>query len=306
MSANANQPAINEITIRTGLAAVNSGSHLRVYETAVDGGIREALYEGAWTGGTSNNVIAYGKVGTALAATSLGLEHIRVYYIGNDNKAKEHCYDNGRGWYDGDFSRAGFTVAPYSGISAVYLGRQSILRVYGQLPNNTIQEWCFDSDGKGWKVGTNLGAALPGTAVAATTWGSNPYHIRVYYQDTDLNVVEKGWDGSGWYNGGLRFHVGVPRAALGVTSWGDSGSGLGIRLYYGAEGNVVREKGWDGSSGSWYDGNFAQACLPASSVAAIPSPVLRVYLQRGTYYTAVTEFAWGNGWHVGYEALPPA
>lgn len=33
-------------------------------------------------------------------------------------------------------------MAPYSGISGVYLDNHSVLRVYGQLANNTIQEWC--------------------------------------------------------------------------------------------------------------------------------------------------------------------
>jgi len=49
------------------------------------------------------------------------------------------------GQYNGDLSRADFSVAPYSGISAVFLGGHSILRVYGQLPNDTIQEWCCAS-----------------------------------------------------------------------------------------------------------------------------------------------------------------
>jgi len=302
--------AINEIAIRTAVAAVNKDSSIRVYETAVDGGIRETQYEGSWTGGTSSNVIGTGKIGSPVAACSLGFQRIRVYYIGPDNKAKEACYDAGTGWYNGGFSGAGYTVAPYSSISAVFLGGQSIIRVYGQLANNTIQEWCWDNDGKGWKVGSNFGAALPGTSIAATSWGGSPYHIRVYFQDARLNIMEKVWDGdgNGWFTGALNFANSVVRAALGVTSWGD-GNSLGIRVYYGAPGNAIKEKCWDGWGGSarWYDGGFSQTCLPASNVCAIPLPVLRVYLQTGTNNTAVTEFAWTNsGWAVGRSALPPA
>lgn len=195
--------AINEILIRTAVAAVRKDAHLRVYETAVDGGIREVQYEGKWTGGEARNVIAKGKIGTPVAATSLGLDHIRVYYVTPENHLGEAAYDSGKGWYNGDLSSKKFNVAPYSSVSAVYLGGQSILRVYGQLTNNTIQEWVCtlqthplsrqtgeqrvltfpslklgDSGNSGWTVGSNLGPALPGTQLAATTWGKNPYHIR--------------------------------------------------------------------------------------------------------------------------------
>jgi len=294
--------AVNEIRVTTALAAVRKDAHLRVYVTDVDGGIREVLYEGGWSGGTTQQRLAQGKIGTPVAATSLALDHIRVYYIGTDNELKEHAYDNGSGWYDGGLSGAGFAVAHYSSVSAVYLANQSRLRVYAQLPDNTIQEFVYE--GK-WTVGTNLGAALPGTQIAATTWGTSSLHIRVYFQDTSLNIVEKAWDG-GWSTGGLRFANPVVRASLGVTSWGGDGStDLGIRVYYGAPGNVIKEKAWDGN-GNWYDGGFSQATVPASNVAAVPLPILRVYLQNGTKVSAVTEYAWNSGWGVGYAALPPA
>jgi len=296
--------AINDILIRTAVAAVRKDSHLRIYETAVDGGIREAQYEGKWTGGEARNVIATGKIGTPVAATSLGLEHIRVYYVTADNHVGEAAYDSGKGWYNGGLTSKKFAVAPYSSVSAIYLGGQSILRVYGQLPNNTIQEWVWDNGNNGWTVGSNLGAALPGTQIAATTWGKDPFHLRVYLQDTNLNVIEKTWDGQGWGTGGLHFANKITRAALGVTSWGE-GSSLGIRLYYGAPGNVIKEKAWDGN-GNWYDGGFEQTSIPASNVAALPLDVLRVYIQNGTKDTALTEYLWSSGWRVGQAALPPA
>jgi len=297
--------AVNEIIIRSAVAAVNKDAHIRVYETDVNGSIREAQYEGSWTGGTSNNIVATGKIGTPVAATSLGLDHIRVYYIGTDNKLKEGTYDSGKGWSNGGLSQAGFAVAPYSNVAAVYLGGESRLRVYGQTSDNTIQEWVYDNNSNGWTVGSNLGPALPGTQIAATSWGTSPVHIRVYAQDSNLNIFEKAWDGN-WYTGGLSFSNPVTRASLGVTSWGDSGSSLGIRVYYAAPGDVIKEKGWDGNSG-WYDGGFSQASIPGSNVCAIPLNVLRVYLQNGTQDSAVTEIAWINGgWVVGNPALPPA
>ncbi|PHH92147.1 hypothetical protein CDD83_8715 [Cordyceps sp. RAO-2017] len=295
---------VDFVAIRCSVAAVNKGSSLRVYQTTVFGEVREAQYEGKWTGGRSSNVIATSKLDTPIAATSLGLDHIRVYYVGTDNKAREVCYDKGRSWYDGGFSKAGYKVAPYSQIAAVYLGGHSILRVYGQLPDNTIQEWCYDDDGKGWKVGANFGAVLPGSSIAATTWGGSPYHIRVYVQDKNLDIIEKCWDGSGWQNGGLRFSSSIVRASLGVTSWGD-GDGLNIRLYYGDADDLIKEKRW-GGGGGWKAGGFEERTVPASKVAAIPHPVLRVYCQKGVEYTAVTELAWDRDWGTGMEALPPA
>ncbi|KAK7214779.1 hypothetical protein V2G26_002782 [Clonostachys chloroleuca] len=298
--------SVNEIAIRTSIAAVHNGSHLRVYETDIEGKIRETQYEGKWTGGTSSNVIGSGRIGTPVSATSLGLSNIRVYFIGADSKVHESCYDSGHSWYNGALTEKGFDVAPYSGISGVYLDNHSVLRVYGQLANNTIQEWCWDNNGNGWTTGTNFGAALPGTSIAATSWGNgSPHHyIRLYYQDTSLNIIEKAWDGTGWYTGGLHFSNGVTRTTLGVTSWSEGSSVKGIRLYYSAPSNIIKEKAWDGNG--WYDGGFSQPSIPASNVAALPLPVLRVYLQNGTQGTAVTEFAWNGGWVVGHSALPPA
>lgn len=133
--------AINDILIPTALAAVREGSHLRVYQTAVDGGIREAQYEGKWTGGEPRNVIAKGKIGTPISATAIGFKHIRVYYVTPDNHLGEAAFDSGGSWYTGNLNSKKFAVAPYSSVAGIFLGGETILRVYGQLPNNTIQEW---------------------------------------------------------------------------------------------------------------------------------------------------------------------
>jgi len=297
--------AVNEIQIRASLAAVNNGSHLRIYELDVNGGIREAQYEGQWTGGTAKNVIGTGKLDTPVAATSIGLTNIRVYYVGTNNTLKESAYDSGSGWYAGALDGKNYAVAPYSSVAAVFLGGKTVLRVYAQVANNTIQEYCWNSDGKGWVTGSNLGPALPGSSIAATTWSNVP-NIRVYFQNDTRRIIEKCWDGNGWYDGALSFASTVVRASLAATCW-PNGSGISIRVYYSAPGDLILEKGWD--SGSWYDGGFKQSSLPASKVAAITlnnSPSLRIYLQNGTSNTAVSEFVWDSGWTPGNPALPPA
>jgi hypothetical protein len=60
----------------TGIAAVNNGSHLRVYTQDCQGGIRESMYEGKWSNGTDKNVIARGKTYSPLAACSKALDEV--------------------------------------------------------------------------------------------------------------------------------------------------------------------------------------------------------------------------------------
>jgi hypothetical protein len=60
----------------TGVAAVNQSSDLRVYTQDYQGGIRESMYEGKWSGGTPNNVIVQGKIGSPLCACSKALEEV--------------------------------------------------------------------------------------------------------------------------------------------------------------------------------------------------------------------------------------
>jgi hypothetical protein len=131
--------AVNEILFGASVAAVRKDNSLRVYESDVNGNIRECQYENEWTGGTSSNIIASGRINTPVAACNLGLETIRVYYVGHDCKAHEACYDEGRGWNNGGF---GFDVAPYTNLAAIFLSKTDTLRVYGQKADNSIQEWC--------------------------------------------------------------------------------------------------------------------------------------------------------------------
>lgn len=60
----------------TAIGAVNNADHLRVYTQDVLGNIRESLFEGGWVNGTSKNVIAQGKLGSPLAATSKALNEV--------------------------------------------------------------------------------------------------------------------------------------------------------------------------------------------------------------------------------------
>lgn len=144
----------------TCIGAVNDSSHLRVYTQDCQGGIRESVYEGKWSNGTIENVIVQGKIGSPVAACSKGLDEvgitvsiftlagkaesyqIRLYYISNENKLREHCYSAKKGWYAGALNASNFAVAPYSKVAACFLAVADLeLRVYCQSPDNTIQEY---------------------------------------------------------------------------------------------------------------------------------------------------------------------
>jgi hypothetical protein len=298
----------NQVDFGTPIGACNNNAELRVYFQAIWAGIRESTYEGAWGGGQTTLVNA--KLPSPIAVTSKGLTKIRIYYLSTDNKLCEHCFDEGKGWYAGSLNSKGFVVAPYSKIGACFLATADArLRIYAQGEDNTIQEYCYDSDSSGWVKGTNLGGALPGTHIASTSFtGPKPLSIRTYYQGTNFGILEKAWDG-GWATGALSIPNAPPRCSIAVTNFNASSSGVSLRVYYAAANNIILEKGYD--TGSWYDGGFKQTCIPGSKVAAISwgggsSVQIRVYFQNGTQDSAITEWCWSGGWVAGKSALPPA
>jgi hypothetical protein len=65
-----------ELTQGTGTAigAVNSSDYLRIYTQDISSGIRESLYGNEWESG---RIIAGCKVGSPIAATSIGLSGVR-------------------------------------------------------------------------------------------------------------------------------------------------------------------------------------------------------------------------------------
>jgi hypothetical protein len=160
--------SVDQIAIRTPLAAVANGNHIRLYQLDVNGGVREAQYEGSWGGGQASNTIGTVRLNSPLSATNIGFSQIRVYGIDNDDTIKELAYDAGRGWHLGGLGGK-FKVAPYSSVAAVFVHEK--LHVYAQLPNNTIQEYRWS--GSSWGEADNLGEALPGTSITATAWGAS-------------------------------------------------------------------------------------------------------------------------------------
>jgi len=308
-----------EVLFRTDIAAVNSTNHLRVYFQDTHGSIRESLYEDRWANGTEKNVIGKAKLYSPVAATSKELNNIRVYTLTEGNTLQEFAYDSGSGWYNGGLGSAKFQVAPYSRIAAVFLaGTDALqLRVYSQKLDNTIQEYMWNGDG--WKEGTNLGAALPGTGIGATSFRYTDYNgpsIRIWFQTDDLKLVQRAYDPhKSWYPDLYTiFDKAPPRTAIAATSFGAGDSSIYMRIYFVNSDNSIWQVCWDHGKG-YHDKATITPVIQGSEVAIISwgsfasgGPDLRLYFQNGTYVSAVSEWVWNSaqGSQLGKNALPPA
>lgn len=109
----------------------------------------------------------------------------------------EAAYGHSKGWYEGAIGKSRIMAAPYSKIAACFLpGKDLILRVYVQMPDNTIQEFgwggktlvelsmgsidspLFAGDNSNWKKMQNLGEAMPGSGIACTSFKMTDTSIR--------------------------------------------------------------------------------------------------------------------------------
>ncbi|KFY24549.1 hypothetical protein V493_05175 [Pseudogymnoascus sp. VKM F-4281 (FW-2241)] len=214
--------------------------------------------------------------------------HLRVYTqdisgVSNNNTLQEEAHDANTGWYDGSLTGNNFAVAPYTRLGATYLAgtNSQSIRVYAQLSDNSIQEYGWETSANKWHEFNNLGQALPGTAIAATSFTIPNQEIRFSVSNA------------------------LPRTALAVTVT-ESGS---IHVYYIGSEDRILEQVHDANSG-WYAGAFAQSCIPSSQATAINWGTgnglnLRVYLQEGVDVSGVSEFVWNNGyWSLGAKAIP--
>ncbi|KAM5445093.1 hypothetical protein MaudCBS49596_007864 [Microsporum audouinii] len=299
----------------TGIAAVNSVNLLRIYSQDILGGIREARFEGYWSGGLLNDTIAKAKTNSSIAAASDDLELIRVYYLSPNNTLGEAASDSQGGWYTGSLNHYQFRVASHSRLAAVFVPgiRRPSLRVYAQLPDNSVQEFGYDV-GRGWERLDNFGPALPGTAIAALTYttGLRRSDIRVYFQATNRHVVERIYDSRSWSDGGIVVRTAKPRTPLAATSFlMVPGNPQSVRVYYGTEDNRILEKGTEGGL-YWYDGAFEHSVIPGSQVATVDwgnggDFNIRVYIQDGAFKNGISEWAWFRRlWRRGVIAIPPA
>lgn len=127
--------------------------------------------------------------------------------------------------------------------------------------------------------------------VSATSWIENGPHLRVY-KNTNNTITERGYDGSGWYNGAFS----AQGATVGATSW-LQGSQIHIRVYVSDSQGQITEHCWD--QDQWYVGAFQGSGTGASAVSWYDTQVhIRVYVRDAG--DKVTEHCWdGSGWYTG-------
>lgn len=130
---------------------------------------------------------------------------------------------------------------------------------------------------------------------------------RLFFQNPQLDIVVNSWTaGRGWSVPQFDLNIPIPRTPLSAASWYDSS--WHIRLYYGADGspNLIKDYVFEGTS--WSYGQFQAPCIPGSQVGAtcLNANDLRVYLQNGTYTTAISEWCAGDSSTPGITAIPPA
>ncbi|KAJ5915572.1 hypothetical protein N7466_011505 [Penicillium verhagenii] len=306
-----NSPA-HDIYFRTCIGTCNHDGNIRVYMQDVMGNFREATYDREWSNGTEKNVVAAAKLKSPVAVASMESEDIHVFYLAPNNMVKSAVYDHKRGWSVGDMGRMEIHTAPYSMMAANECSGLHGGRLYVQLPDNTIQEFGW-SDESGWKKMTNLGPALPGTAISCTSFKAPRVGLRVYFQDNHRVVKEKCFDdGRGWYDGGFKYTSSKalpPRVGMACTSHNISSDKVGISVFV-VSAQGLQEMVYDGSR--WREGKLDVECIPGSEVAVTcwgsgKDLQMRLYFQKGEHVSGISEWMFRNEkWEAGKVALPPA
>jgi kumamolisin len=170
-------------------------------------------------------------------------------------------------------------------------------RVYCQIGQGVIQEYCWDGDGP-WTTGMTLRGAAPYSRVAAVRWeDSRGPHQRVYYQNTGNVIVEQCYDDGNWTSGAYPLYGAAPGAGIAAVQWSDIG-GNHIRVYYESSANTIIGQQRLGN-GPWTLGTTINGAGPGSDVAAVQwsdsggGAHVRVYYQNPG--NAILEARFDNG-----------
>ncbi|KAL4905799.1 fucose-specific lectin [Aspergillus multicolor] len=334
-----------QVRFRCAIAAVNSEENIRVFSQDIKGGIREVTCQnGQWHGGSERDVIAHGILGTPLAAVCRNMqEMIHVFFIGEGDVLREVCRQSDGKWHHGELDQSQIRVAPYSMLAACHTGQRGQnggqsnehgeIRLFAQMQNNEIQEFCCDERGR-WNKMSNVGRALPGTAMACTIMqgqgqGQNGnMTMKLIYQDDNMNIMEARCNqNKKWQAHHEIVRQALPRTDLTLVCCTDNennnnnnNNNTELRLYYVDRNNRMKEmvqkcQNQNQDQDNWTKGQFDEHCVSGSQVAAVAwgknnQCNIRVYFQHGRYVTAISEWmckGQGKGrWEQGKEALPPA
>ncbi|KAK3293090.1 uncharacterized protein B0H64DRAFT_205901 [Chaetomium fimeti] len=162
-------------------------------------------------------------------------DHIRVYYQDVEGYIRETFYDNGIGWArrDGDVVGKGKLD---TGIAATTWANGTQIRVYYLSEDDHLVERCYTGGGSGWSDGSLTSAgfrAAPYSQVGAVPFSLDKHDARVYYQDTENNIIEAVLQPATetWVKGNANLPTAIPGTSISAVS-SDNRPNRRVWVYY--------------------------------------------------------------------------
>ncbi|KAG4412383.1 hypothetical protein IFR04_014479 [Cadophora malorum] len=240
-------------------AAFKGLENIRLYFLSSDNKLREFAYDSnvGWYDGVLNNsnitLAPYSQVAATALLPNKDLT-IRIYAQIADNTIQEFGWDNASsGWQK--FVNLGPALPGTSIAVTSYKGSSGLsIRLYFQKPDRSITELCHDAQST-WYTGSLSipgSSTTPRASIACTKFNDTKSGIslRLYYSSPHNSILEKGYDGDGWYDGGFEEPT-IPGSKISAISWQNGGE-IQIRIYFQKGENVtaVSEWVWDGAGWS--------------------------------------------------------
>ncbi|KAA8893053.1 hypothetical protein FN846DRAFT_914519 [Sphaerosporella brunnea] len=263
----------------TSLACVewDNGNQLRLYYLSPDNIIQEyAWKKDSWSVGKLAQLAFQARSESQLAALRfVSTNELRLYYQLSNSTLQELSYNlnatnNGAQW---DLLPQGSQMPQAlagTGLAAGNLGSGNGLRLYVQMQDYTLHEWCWGLTLNGgpvtthWMECTLMGQVLAKkprpkarTPLAAGFWDVNDTpEIKLIYQTDDGNIVDATWqDNKNWVE--EPFPMGsagtVSKSGKMAVMVSNGPNQLGTAYYMADDG--VREMTWQIPGGQWNDTN---------------------------------------------------
>ncbi|KAK0113872.1 hypothetical protein ONS95_014117 [Cadophora gregata] len=247
-------------------AAFKGLDNIRLYFLSSDNTLREFAYDSnvGWYDGPLNNLNFAVAPYSQIAATALLANKdltIRVYVQLADNTIQEYGWDNATsGWQK--FVNLGSALPGTSIAVTSYKGPSGLsIRLYFQKPDRSITELCHDAQSTWYTGALSIPASstTPRASLACTNFNDTESSIslRLYYSSPRNSILEKGFDGDGWYDGAFEEST-IPGSRIAAISWQDGGE-IQIRIYFQKGEHVTAVSEWVWSGAGWTPG---MAALP--------------------------------------------
>ncbi|KAA8894577.1 fucose-specific lectin [Sphaerosporella brunnea] len=254
-----------------------------------DGGIRQITHKNGFVGGDKHSRLAIAnnaKWHTPLAAAGYEVPCSQKDCSGNNRAARIHLFYlnaenfirsvtfNGEFWVTAtDFNKQLIRVHPSSKLSVIAMYPSNVLRLYYQTEDKKLNEHIYTAEA-GWLHQATLGAAITGSAIAATAYPCRD-EISVFFQDASctLRQIHK-VDKDVWREGSLNIPGAPPQCAFSAVSH----TGLIwnmdiIRLHVVTGRKTVSEWVWYHSNNAFSEAtDLSSSTLPHGNIAAIVYP----------------------------------